>query len=431
MKKKMMIIAAAVVMTSLFTAYTAGAVTFDKKSTAIIASADEIDTQNLFSDRDTDQSPDLGDAVKLTVVSGKDITIDTAGTYILSGKAENACVTVNASGEDKVQIVLDGLTMTNKDKPCIYVRQADKVFITLKGDSSSLSVTGEFDDDGDDKTDAVIYSVDDLTINGTGSLTIDSSDNGIVCKDTLKVTGGCMNISCKGSALESKDEILMADGTLNITKSNDGIHVEDNDDDTKGYIYIGGGKINITADDDAIHATTVIRIDDGEFNLKSAEGIEGTVLCINGGNISIEASDDGINAAHKSGALSPVFEMNDGTVIIKMADGDTDGIDSNGDITVNGGTIDITGRSTFDYDGKAEYKGGTIIENGKETNSITNQMIGGGGMGGRGKMAPPEGMTPPDGMNPPEKMTPPDGAQKNSGMRGRKKMMLPEKNTLQ
>ncbi|MCR5221322.1 MAG: carbohydrate-binding domain-containing protein [Lachnospiraceae bacterium] len=365
--------------------------------TGNVASADDIDPENLFTDRDLEQSPDLSDAESLTVESGKDLTIDTAGTYVLSGQAEGSSVIIEASEEDKVQLVLDGLTVTNKDTPCIYVKSADKVFITLQGDANSLSVTGDFTADGDTNTDAVIFSKEDLVINGTGFLTITSSDNGIACKDDLKVTGGSLKISCKGSALESKDDILIADGSIEIAECNDGLHAEDDDNDSKGYIYIGGGSLNINAADDAIHATTVVRIDGGEMSLTAGEGIEGTVLCINGGEISIDASDDGINAAHKSSILTPVFIMNDGKVTIKMAQGDTDGIDSNGDIIINGGTIDITGQFTFDCDGKAEVNGGTIIENGVETNTVTNQMMGGrGGMGGFKMQGDPGAMGNPN-----------------------------------
>ena len=443
MKNKITAMVMAVVMAASLTACTkAGAVTTsinDKASTKVQTDSTALETvsneetvnneekpdikeieENMFSERDTDQSPDLSDAKSMTVKDGEDITIDAAGIYVLSGQAENTSIIINTSEEDKVQLVLDSLTITNKDTPCIYVKKADKIFITLKGDANSLSVTGEFTADDDTKTDAVIFSKDDLTINGTGSLIIASSDNGIACKDTLKVTGGSFDISCKGSAFESKDEILVSGGTINITESNDGLHAEDNDDDTKGYIYINGGSINIAAEDDAIHATTEVRIDGGELNLKCAEGIEGTVLQINGGSINIDALDDGINAAYKSSTLSPVFEMNGGIVTIKMADGDTDGIDSNGDIRVNGGTIDITGRSTFDYDGKAEYNGGTIIENGTETNSITNQMMGGRG----GQMSGHEGMTPPEGMAPPEGSQKPQGQGRPEGMQRHKKMTL-------
>ena len=147
----------------------------------------------------------------------------------------------------------------------------------------------------------------------------------------------------------------------------------------------------MNADEDTIHATTTVQIDGGDLTLTGAECIEATSIQINEGTINITASDDGINAGQKSSQLSPVFEMNGGEVTITMGAGDTDGVDSNGDIYINGGTISISGQSTFDCDGNAVYNGGTIIENGKETNTITNQMMGGHGMGGFGG---PGGTTP-------------------------------------
>ena len=100
--------------------------------------------------------------------------------------------------------------------------------------------------------------------------------------------------------------------------------------------------------------------------------------------MNISASDDGINAAQKSDQYTPTYEQSGGEVTIVMGSGDTDGVDSNGNIYINGGTIDISGQSTFDYDGTAEYNGGSIIENGTETNTITNQLMGGGPGGGHG-----------------------------------------------
>ncbi len=83
-----------------------------------------------------------------------------------------------------------------------------------------------------------------------------------------------------------------------------------------------------------------------------------------------------------------------------MGQGDTDAIDCNGNITVNGGTIDITAQmSSFDYDGTATYNGGTIIINGQEVNSIPQSMMGGGGMGGRGGMGGQMGGQAPDAQN--------------------------------
>ena len=344
-------------------------------------------SDELFSNRDMKQSADLSEAVYLVVEDGKDITIDTEGVYVISGNAKDATVIVDAADEDKVQLVLDGVTITNTDFPCIYVKNADKVFVTTTESENSLSVTGKFTTDGDVNTDAAIFSKDDLVLNGLGSLTVSSTDNGITSKDDLKVTGGTISINCTSDALEANDSIRIAGGDITIVSKKDGLHAEYDEDNSVGYIYICGGTLNITASDDAIHATTVVQIDDGEIRVIAREGIEGTYVQINGGNISISATDDGINAGRKSTAYAVTIEINGGYTTIKMGSGDTDAVDSNGNLYVNGGTINITANSSFDYDGTAKYTGGTIIVNGVTTNAITNQMMGGGqggNFGGRG-----------------------------------------------
>ena len=314
---------------------------------------------------------------------GENINIAEAGTYLITGSAENVTVNVEASDTDKVQLVLNGLSITNENIPCIYVKQADKVFVTTSADSS-FTVSGTFTADGDSNTDGVIFSKDDLVLNGTATLTISSTDNGIVGKDDLKITGGTYNITAASKTIEANDSIRIAAGTLVLTAGTDGLHAENDDDDTLGYIYISGGDLTIKAGDDGIHATSIVQIDGGTFAISAAEGIEGTYIQINGGTITIESCDDGINAAQKSGAYRPTVEINGGDVTIVMSAGDTDGVDSNGDIYVNGGTINVTGSSTFDYDGSAQYNGGTIIANGEQIDYIPNQMMGGfGGFGGR------------------------------------------------
>ena len=361
-----------------------------EKNGASYVSISELNTEDMFSERDMEQSPDLTGTEKIKVSDNKNVTIDSAGTYVISGQSKETTIYIEAGDEDKIQLVLDNVSITNNDTPVIYVKSADKVFITTTDSKNSLAVTGEFKSDGDTNTDAVIFSKDDLVLNGTGTLTVASTDNAVASKDTLKITGGNISIDCTGNAFEAHDAIEIADGNVDIISCNDGLHAKDSDDDTKGYVYIGGGTFNITAADDAIHATTFVRIDNGNLTMNCAEGIEGTVIHVNDGTINITASDDGINAARKSSVSTPLFEMNGGEITINMGAGDTDGVDSNGDITINGGTLNITGRSTFDCDGKATYNGGTIIENGKETNTITNQMM--GGMGNRGEMGKKNGM---------------------------------------
>ena len=340
------------------------------------------DQSELFSDRDLQQTADLTEAVTYAVADGQDITITEAGVYVLTGKAKDVTVYVAADKEDKVQLVLDGLAITNGDAPAIYVKSADKVFVTTAGDSA-LAVTGAFSSDGDTHTDGVIFSKSDLVLNGTATLTVTSSENGIVGKDDLKITGGTYLVSAQSKTIEANDSIRIADGVFELTAGTDGLHAENDDDDTTDYIYLGGGTFTIQAGDDGLHATAVIQVDDGQLTIAAAEGIEATYVQLNGGTIAISSWDDGINAAQKSKAYRATVEINGGDITIAMGAGDTDGVDSNGDILVNGGTVSVTGNSTFDYDGTGTITGGTVIVNGQQVTTLPNQMMGGrGGFGG-------------------------------------------------
>ena len=347
------------------------------------AGSSALELTDIFTERDLEQTADLSEAKTYTLSDGQNIEITSEGVYVITGTAKNASIRVEAGDEDKVQLVLDGVSVTNDSTPCIYVKSADKVFITTTDSENALSVTGTFTADGDTNTDAVIFCKDDVVLNGTGTLTINSTDNGITSKDDLKITGGAINITCTSDALEANDSIRIAGGEIMITTGKDGLHAEKDGDDSLGYIYISGGSLKIKADDDAIHATTILQIDGGELALNAREGLEGTWIQVNGGTINIQASDDGINAAYKSAKITPCAEFNGGTVTIVMGSGDTDAIDSNGNLVITGGTIDITAQSPFDYDGTGEKTGGTLIINGSETDTLTNQMMG-GGKGGRG-----------------------------------------------
>ena len=299
-----------------------------------------------YSDRDMEQTPDTSEAQTIEVADGQTLSITEEGTYILQGTASDCTVLVNAP-EAKVQLILDNVTVTNTSSPAIYVLDADKCFVTTaEGSENALTVSGTFTEDteNDVKTDAVIFSKSDLTLNGKGTLTISSTDNGITSKDELTVTGGTYNITASGKGLESNDSTAICDGT---------------------------------------------------FTIDAKEGMESTYVRIDGGTFEISASDDGINAAANSDKNEVQVEINGGTLSIKMGAGDTDGIDSNGDLTINGGNISIECNSPFDYDGTGTLNGGTVAVNGEEVTELTNQFGGGMGKGGMGK----EGMIP-DGHGP-------------------------------
>ena len=370
--------------------------TLSAQNSSAVTSVGSIDTSELFSARDLSGEYDASEAAVITLngssaaadsdavqISGSTVTITAAGIYLLSGTLENGSIIVNASKQDKVQLVLNGASIHSDTFAALYVVQADKVFVTLAdGTTNSLSNGGSFVLIDENDVDAVVYAKDDITFNGSGSLQISSpGGHGIVGKDEVTITGGAYEIVAADKAIRANDSIAVADGSFMITAGDDGLHAENADDDTLGSITIIGGTFSIQATDDAIHATTLLQIDGGSFDITAAEGLEATYLQINDGEIRISASDDGVNAAYKSSAYTPTVEINGGTLTIVMGAGDTDAVDSNGNLIINGGTINITAQFAFDYDGSAQYHGGTIIINGQTVNDIPTQMMG-GGMGG-------------------------------------------------
>ena len=378
------------------------------------------------------------------LIDNKIVTIKNKGTYIISGDITNGQIIIDA-GEEKVQIVLKNTKMTNGSLAPIYVKSADKVFVTLAdGSNNSLSVSGEFEPDEETNIDGVIFAKDDLVLNGSGSLTITSTyGHGIVSKDDLKITAGSYNLTASEHALSANDSIRLTNASIEIDSGEDGIHTSGNDEDEQlGYIYIESGNIIISSGDDGIHAEAALDIEGGNINiLKSYEGLEGRSITINDGNISLVATDDGLNSSTgSSSSETSTFPANmqgnmqrpdnantpadmqgnmqrpdnanmpadmqgnmqrpdnanmpadmqgnmqrpdnmhgmdvynqdnficiNGGIVNILANGD--GIDSNGDLCISGGTIYVSGPSNdgngaLDYAGEAVITGGTIIATG-------------------------------------------------------------------
>ena len=278
----------------------ASTITFSESGVSRSSDSVTISDSSTVSNNATDS-----DTNDTTASSCTTVTISEAGTYILSGSASNAQVIIDADKETKIQLVLDDLTLNCESSAPIYVRKADKVFITLAdGSSNTLSTTGEFVTIDDNNIDAVIFSKDDLTLNGSGSLTINAPyGHGIVSKDDLVVTGGTYTMTCAKHGLSGKDSVRILDGTFDLTVTKDGIHASNDDDENLGYIYIAGGTFTINSDDDGMHADSTLYIEDGTIDIqKSYEGLEGQTITILDGDIDIVSSDDGINAANGSGS---------------------------------------------------------------------------------------------------------------------------------
>ena len=326
-------------------------------------------------------------------INGQTVTITAEGTYIFSGTLSEGQIVVDADNA-KVQIVFDNVDITCASSAAVYVKSAEKVFVTLaEGSQNTLRNTDEYVAIDDNNIDAVIFAKSDLTLNGTGSLTIVSAEgHGIVSKDDLKITGGTYDITAAGHALSGKDSVRIADGTFILTAEKDGIHAENADDEEKGYIYIADGDFTITSDGDGMDASNIVQIEDGTFDITagggaadslkthesdmpggpgggmlqngarpggesmpqmgerpdgenmpqdtttdesgtSTKGIKaGGGMYLNGGIYQIDSADDSI---HSNANIT----IADGTYTLATGD---DGVHADDALTVNGGTITVT-----------------------------------------------------------------------------------------
>lgn len=278
-----------------------------------------------------------------------DVHILNAGEYILSGELIGGSVIIHADGNDKIWILLDGVSLHCDDNAAILIEQAEKVFLTLaNGTENSISSGAECTAEAvSSGIDGAIYSRDDLTINGSGALSVTAEyKHAIVCNDNLVITGGDMEITAAQDGIHANDSARFADVNITINAGDDGITVSN--DDESGYVYIESGNISIPA---------------------CYEGIEAINITIAGGVIDITPTDDGINA--KGRGSNSVIRITDGDItIINETGRDADGLDSNGDIYISGGNLFISvigngGNCAIDYGsengGTCKISGGTVI----------------------------------------------------------------------
>lgn len=391
------------------------AITLNKTAEAsLIAAAGTTNTV-----ADTEGSSDENAAVK--VKSGASLSIGGTGTLTVDGNAKNgikgaadAVITV-AEVKLNINAADDGLSCDDE-----LNITGGTLSITAGGDAVKASPdTG--DTENQDTT-----SLGNVTISG-GTLTLSAAEDGIQADGDLTISGGTFHVktngghttaltddsaSCKG--FKAGGALTVTGGTLTVDSADDALHASTD-------VTISGGTLTLATGDDGVHADNDLVIGTKgasstttpKINITASyEGLEGTTVTVYSGDIDVVASDDGVNAAS-----STLGERSD-KYAISIAGGDlyidagSDGLDSNNDINITGGKVEVYGAdammdAAIDYDGTFTLSGGTLFGAGMEPSAGTQAYIAvgetspsGGGMGGGPNgQGGGQGMTPPGDAN--------------------------------
>ncbi len=437
-------------------------------------------------------------------VSGGDVTITAAGTYVISGTLNDGQILIDAGKNDTVTLILNGTNISCFDSAPIYAKKAGTTIIRLADGTENVVTDAAvyvYEDPSSDEPNAAVFSKDDLTIEGNGKLVVNAKfNNGISTKDNLVISGGTFEVNSEDDGIMGRDSVAIYGGTFLINAKGDGIKSTNDEDTEKGHISISGGTFDITAGADGIQAETSLHITDGVFEMttgggsvnsstdssgnvrsqwgfwggtssqndatssakglkagtdmtidggvfkidssddsvhsnanitinggtfdiksgddgvhadsdlliaggnllisKSYEGLEGMTVTIDGGDIDVTSRDDGINSAGGSDTMSMgrpgrnsfnnsaissdcYIRISDGFIVVN-ADGD--GLDSNGNLYLDGGTVIVngptnSGNGALDYDGTCTITGGTLIAAGaagmaqSPTSSSTQNVV--------------------------------------------------------
>lgn len=331
------------------------------------------DTDSMFTDRDKEVGYDENECTAIQLsddgsscdsqsvsIEGQTVTITEEGTYLLSGSLSDGSVVIYTDENVKVRLILNGVSINSSSSAAIYVKSADKVFITLAPDTENvLSNGGTYETVDDNNIDSVIFSKADLTLNGSGSLKVTAKEgHGVVSKDDLVITGGTYNIEAASQGLSGKDSIRILDGDFTVTAGKDALHAENEDDKEKGFIYIAGGTFALASSGDGISASGDMTLLDGTYTITAGGGSENgedhqeESETTDEGEASETTSTKGIKA---NGSLA----ASGGTYTIYAAD---DGFHSNSDIAISGGILTIaSGDDGIHADGQVTVSDGTIV----------------------------------------------------------------------
>jgi hypothetical protein len=286
-------------------------------------------------------------------VDGTTVTVTAAGTYEITGTLDNGQIVVETQDRASVVLILNGADLACANCAPIYIANARKTVLTLaSGTENSVTDGAIYALPADaDEPNAAIFSRGDLTINGSGAMTVNAAYNhGIFSKDDLEIRGGTLTIHAANDGVKGRDALVVKAGTLTINAGGDGLQSSNDQDPEKGYILIDGGEITVRADRDGVQAASWLEVNGGALTIvagggsaqtlqrvagdsSSTKGMKAVVdLTINDGVLDIDAADD---ALHSDGTLT----INGGE--LRLASGD-DGIHADDALTVNMGIITVS-----------------------------------------------------------------------------------------
>lgn len=320
-----------------------------------------------FSGRDQDASWEEGETVSIVLegdtatadsdgvrIEGSLVTITRDGTYLLTGTLEDGMVVVDVPETAKPQLVFQNAHISSATSAPLYILEGDKVFLTLAPDSENSLTSGEsFVAVDDNNIDGALFSKQDLTINGTGSLTVTApAGHGIVCKDDLTITGGNLTLTSASHGLDVNDSVAMGGGSLTVNAGKDGIHCENSDDAQLGWIWLTEGVLKLEAQGDGISAGAWFQADGGTVDILAGGGsVNGTKASSGfyggfgggpggppgwGGEFQTQEEENAISM--KGIKTQSQLQITGGSFSIDAAD---DALHSNTDVVISGGTFTL------------------------------------------------------------------------------------------
>lgn len=335
-----------------------------------------------YSDEDLYSSWDKATTIKLNgssasyegdggvIIKGNLITIKTSGVYVISGKLDDGQIIVDAEDKETVRLVLNGAEINSTTHSPIYIKNAEKTVVSLEKGTKNILSDGDkyiYEDSDEDEPNAALFSKDNLTINGSGTLVVHGNyNNGITSKDELKITGGTIQIDATDDGLIGRDLLAIKEGNISIKAGGDGMRSTNDKDASKATIAIEGGTFDIEAANDGIQAETSLLIADGDFDISSGGGSPETIASKGNNmqapeemNTSTNSTSSDTESESTKGLKAAVeVAIGGGSFNINSLD---DAIHSNNSITITGGDLKVaTGDDGIHADTAILTKGGTI-----------------------------------------------------------------------